>query len=656
MAAVESAAVVPAPGATAGATASNGPLPSFTQPVVGKAEAPLLALHPAGINAGGGEGGGGGGAVAQHFTGALSAPSAGGAREPAAGSGARAERETSPADADGDADGPASSSPQSSPAASGGTQTQDGGGGDTEDKKNSTAVREEWTDEATDAVLEVWARKHLSLSRGKLKKHEWEEVAQRVSEMLGHANAKTWLQCKNKIDSIKKKYKAVRCQLAAGGSVKREWRLYDRVDYLLGGGSASHATGSMGRPAPIGSASLFSTVGATSSNGRMPGGAFGAVYGNAAISGGMSGGMGGVIGGGMVNGLPGVMGGGMGSLMGAAMGNNGLVSAAVAAANVALGTNAALGSSRVFPGKMGSIAGDNVVTEASDDDDDDDDEEEDDDDDEGDGANGGTSAQGNRGGAAAAAGGNSAVNPPLLQDSLMKQRRSFSLPLDPRMQHLMGKTVASPGGGMGPGGMMGGMPMAPGGMMAALGSPISAGLGASPHQHAQHAQAYGMAAAGGIGAGGVNGGASGNFTSPGGASGPGGLANGTLRPSAAKLKRKASSAAVKDLALAVREFASVYERVERAKVEQMVEMERLRLEFSREMEVRRMKVQLEVARLAGGGGGSGSGAGAGGGGGVGAGSMSAAAAAAAVELSGGADGGIAGMVGTGSVLPPGSLQ
>ena len=52
-----------------------------------------------------------------------------------------------------------------------------------------------------------------------------------------------------------------------------------------------------------------------------------------------------------------------------------------------------------------------------------------------------------------------------------------------------------------------------------------------------------------------------------------------------------------DLAAAVREFAAVYERVERLKMDRSFELERMRMEFAKEMEVQRMQVQLEVARL-----------------------------------------------------------
>eukprot|EP00897_Mesotaenium_endlicherianum_P005113 jgi/Mesen1/462/ME000101S10693 len=105
---------------------------------------------------------------------------------------------------------------------------------DHDDKKVQVQVREEWSEEATDAVLDIWGEKHLAINRGKLKKHEWDEVAEKVTSRLGAGkHTKTWLQCKNKIDSIKKKYKIVRNQKHTG-ILKKDWRLYEKVDALLG--------------------------------------------------------------------------------------------------------------------------------------------------------------------------------------------------------------------------------------------------------------------------------------------------------------------------------------------------------------------------------------------------------------------------------------
>ena len=113
-------------------------------------------------------------------------------------------------------------------------------GNDVLEDRRSVQIREEWSEQATDAVIDDWGEKHLAINRGKLKKQEWDEVAEKVSTRLGGGkNTKTWLQCKNKIDSIKKKYKIVSLQRASG-TQKREWRLYDRVDSLLGGAMGRH--------------------------------------------------------------------------------------------------------------------------------------------------------------------------------------------------------------------------------------------------------------------------------------------------------------------------------------------------------------------------------------------------------------------------------
>lgn len=113
------------------------------------------------------------------------------------------------------------------------TQAILGVGADILDNERRNASREEWTDEATEVVLEIWGAKHLELDRGKLRKQDWDWVADQLTRRVGtSAGTKTWLQCKNKIDSIKKKYKIVHHQ-RINGTAKKRWRLFDKVHLLL---------------------------------------------------------------------------------------------------------------------------------------------------------------------------------------------------------------------------------------------------------------------------------------------------------------------------------------------------------------------------------------------------------------------------------------
>ncbi|KAK9912730.1 hypothetical protein M0R45_036577 [Rubus argutus] len=68
-------------------------------------------------------------------------------------------------------------------------------------------------------------------NRAKLKGHDWEDVARHVSSRASCSKSpKTQTQCKNKIESMKKRYRSE--SATADGS---SWPLYPRLDLLLRG-------------------------------------------------------------------------------------------------------------------------------------------------------------------------------------------------------------------------------------------------------------------------------------------------------------------------------------------------------------------------------------------------------------------------------------
>ncbi|GAB4850004.1 hypothetical protein Ancab_029303 [Ancistrocladus abbreviatus] len=100
-----------------------------------------------------------------------------------------------------------------------------GGGGGREDC---------WSEGATSVLVDAWGERYLELSRGNLKQKHWKEVADIVSSREDYKKApKTDIQCKNRIDTVKKKYKIERAKItSSGGSSK--WPFYDRLDRLIG--------------------------------------------------------------------------------------------------------------------------------------------------------------------------------------------------------------------------------------------------------------------------------------------------------------------------------------------------------------------------------------------------------------------------------------
>ncbi|XP_047975549.1 trihelix transcription factor ASIL1-like [Salvia hispanica] len=93
--------------------------------------------------------------------------------------------------------------------------------------------RDEWSEGAVSCLLEAYEAKWTLRNRAKLKGQDWEEIAKHVSARAAASkSAKTQTQCKNKIESMKKRY---RSESAAASS----WPLYPRLDLLLRGNGVS---------------------------------------------------------------------------------------------------------------------------------------------------------------------------------------------------------------------------------------------------------------------------------------------------------------------------------------------------------------------------------------------------------------------------------
>ncbi|KAL2337201.1 hypothetical protein Fmac_011647 [Flemingia macrophylla] len=103
-----------------------------------------------------------------------------------------------------------------------------GGGGGGSDRLK----RDEWSEGAVSTLLEAYEAKWVLRNRAKLKGHDWEDVAKHVSSRANSTKSqKTQTQCKNKIESMKKRYRSESATTADASS----WPLYSRLDVLLRG-------------------------------------------------------------------------------------------------------------------------------------------------------------------------------------------------------------------------------------------------------------------------------------------------------------------------------------------------------------------------------------------------------------------------------------
>ncbi|KAL3521240.1 hypothetical protein ACH5RR_019389 [Cinchona calisaya] len=91
-----------------------------------------------------------------------------------------------------------------------------------------------WSEGATESLIEAWGDRYLHLNRGNLRQKDWIEVADAVnSRQNGVKPRRTDVQCKNRVDTLKKKYK-----LEKGKPSPSKWPFYSRLNFLIGGNSS----------------------------------------------------------------------------------------------------------------------------------------------------------------------------------------------------------------------------------------------------------------------------------------------------------------------------------------------------------------------------------------------------------------------------------
>ena len=115
-------------------------------------------------------------------------------------------------------------------------------------------VREDcWSEEASSTLVDAWGRRYLELNRGNLRQKDWQDVADAVNALHGHTKKthRTDVQCKNRIDTIKKKYKIEKARVSSSnGAVSSSWPFYERLDTLIGPNFNTKKSSSSPSPSP----------------------------------------------------------------------------------------------------------------------------------------------------------------------------------------------------------------------------------------------------------------------------------------------------------------------------------------------------------------------------------------------------------------------
>nr|KYP46915.1 hypothetical protein KK1_031486 [Cajanus cajan] len=89
----------------------------------------------------------------------------------------------------------------------------------------------DWTEQETFVLLDAWGDKFLQHGRKSLRCDEWQEVAKMVSQVSKIERTET--QCRNRLDTLKKKYKKEKAKFpdSDGGAFK--WVYFKRMDELM---------------------------------------------------------------------------------------------------------------------------------------------------------------------------------------------------------------------------------------------------------------------------------------------------------------------------------------------------------------------------------------------------------------------------------------
>ncbi|CAL5339330.1 unnamed protein product [Camellia sinensis] len=107
-------------------------------------------------------------------------------------------------------------------------------------RKPSYVVRNssvDWTEHATSVLLEAWGGRYLQLGRKSLSSEDWQEVAEKVSEESKVEWTDT--QCRNRLDTLKKKYKKEKSKMESMGGYTSKWVFFKKMDMLLNSSSSS---------------------------------------------------------------------------------------------------------------------------------------------------------------------------------------------------------------------------------------------------------------------------------------------------------------------------------------------------------------------------------------------------------------------------------
>ncbi|KAJ0458869.1 putative transcription factor MYB family [Helianthus annuus] len=98
----------------------------------------------------------------------------------------------------------------------------------------------DWSEDETFVLLDAWGERYIKCGRKSLRSEEWLEVADRVSQESKMERTDT--QCRNRLDTLKKKYKKEKANLIGNRIANTKWVYFKKIDTLLSPGTSAFKT------------------------------------------------------------------------------------------------------------------------------------------------------------------------------------------------------------------------------------------------------------------------------------------------------------------------------------------------------------------------------------------------------------------------------
>lgn len=88
-----------------------------------------------------------------------------------------------------------------------------------------------WSEKGTFVLLDIWGERFLQLGRSSLRSEDWNDVAERVSEVM--RTKVSVLDCRNRLNALRTRYKREKAKLGASGSGNTKWVYFRKMDALM---------------------------------------------------------------------------------------------------------------------------------------------------------------------------------------------------------------------------------------------------------------------------------------------------------------------------------------------------------------------------------------------------------------------------------------